>query len=138
MSYFRGYVAHMRHPHMPATGTEGMCELCGHGSDSPLHEKPWVKEGDEAAAAIQVRAPLTRGYARLVSPTPKSASVPTKDGKRRHRCAVCKESSGRNLMCDQCRRSYNRWRDSKKNNGMTLSVIRWAATRARAAFKRKK
>lgn len=36
--YFRGHKADKPHPHMPATGTEGMCELCRDGRESPFHQ----------------------------------------------------------------------------------------------------
>lgn len=35
--YFQGYTKDEPHPHMPATGTEGRCELCGLGPDASVH-----------------------------------------------------------------------------------------------------
>jgi len=36
--YFQGFKKDLPHPSMPATGTEGRCELCGL-RDSPLHDQ---------------------------------------------------------------------------------------------------
>lgn len=39
--YFGGYRSKYRHPHSPSTGSEGFCDICGHGSGSSMHEQPW-------------------------------------------------------------------------------------------------
>ena len=41
--YFRGYRDYRPHPHMPATGTEGRCEVCGGRGDNRMHDEPWVR-----------------------------------------------------------------------------------------------
>lgn len=37
--YFHGHEIDRPHPHMPATGTEGRCELCGERADAVLHQQ---------------------------------------------------------------------------------------------------
>lgn len=37
--YFRGFTAGQPHPHMPATGTEGRCELCSGEREAVVHEQ---------------------------------------------------------------------------------------------------
>jgi hypothetical protein len=46
MSYFGRYVYNLPHPCMAATGTEGRCELCGHGPESALHDPPYYEKKD--------------------------------------------------------------------------------------------
>jgi hypothetical protein len=35
--YFQGFTEDSPHPHMPATGTEGRCELCGENESGRKH-----------------------------------------------------------------------------------------------------
>jgi hypothetical protein len=41
--YFRAYRAHMPHPMMTSTESEGRCDLCGGYSDDRRHDKPWFR-----------------------------------------------------------------------------------------------
>jgi hypothetical protein len=43
--YYRGYIRTKNHPPMPATGTEGLCELCEKKHDDPIHAKPYEDDG---------------------------------------------------------------------------------------------
>lgn len=40
--YFQGFEAHLHHPLMTSTGSEGRCDLCGHW-DSDLHRPPYKR-----------------------------------------------------------------------------------------------
>ena len=50
--YFFGYRAHRRHPWMAATGTEGLCELCGGPQDDARHDAPYERGTCRAAKTV--------------------------------------------------------------------------------------
>lgn len=52
--YFQGFTKDQPHPPMPATGTEGRCELCGGPRDAPLHVQYTACHQDQSASILMV------------------------------------------------------------------------------------
>ena len=53
---------------------------------------------------------------------------------KRIRCAVCHAACGQ-LMCPPCEQSYDRW--NRRAVGDNISLIEWAAARARRMERRR-